>query len=99
MIAGEAFCLEGAHWLDEEISEMSIAYMYVCMCVCSIKEIFKNKVKFTHFNLHLYGELPVVCLLAMVQSVEGISRAIQTLQHKCSRLPAEGYSSKLMSGI
>jgi len=36
--------------------------------------------KFIQFNFHLYGKLPLVWLLAMVQSFEWVDITIQTLQ-------------------
>lgn len=44
--------------------------------------------KFTQFNFHLYGKLPLVRLLAMVQSFERVDRTVQTLQHVCCQLGA-----------
>lgn len=53
-----------------------------------MKGIFKNEMKFTQFNFRLYGKLPLVWLLAMVQSFEWLVRATQTLQHECCQLGA-----------
>jgi len=49
--------------------------------------------KFTQFNFHLYGKLPLVWLLAMVQSFERVDRTVQTVQHECCQL---GAVTKLM---
>jgi hypothetical protein len=80
----ERHVLKRSSWLVEA-SEMTTTYMYV---LYSMKGIFKNKMKFTHFNFCWYGKLPLVWLLAMVQSFEQLVRTIQTLQHKCCQLGA-----------
>ena len=78
----ERHVVRKSHWLIE-VSEMTITYIYV---LYNMKGIFKNKMKFTQFNFHLYGKLPLVCSLAMVQSFERVDRTIQTLQHECCQL-------------
>ena len=80
----ERHVVRRSHWLNE-VSEMTTIYIYV---LYNMKGILKNKKKFTQFNFHLYGKLPLVWLLAMVQSFERIDRTVQTLQHVCCQLGA-----------
>ena len=78
--------LEGATDWMKSLKWLLFTYIYV---LYNMKGIFKNKMKFTHFNFHLYGKLLLVWLLAMVQSFERVDRTVQTLQHECCQLGAD----------
>lgn len=80
----ERHVVRRSHWLNE-VSEMTTIYIYV---LYNMKGVFENKMKFTQFNFHLYGKLPLVWLLAMVESFEQVDRTVQTLQHVCCQLGA-----------
>lgn len=80
----ERHVVRRSHWLNE-VSDMNTIYIYV---LYNMKGILKITMKFTQFNFHLYGKLPLVRLLAMVQSFERVGRTVQTLQHVCCQLGA-----------